>query len=58
MKFVLLAFLFLVFKINDNFALDIYRKPRCNYYAKKGYPLVEPCTGENEFGKIWTRYGE
>jgi len=58
MKFVLLAFLFLVFKINDNSALDIYQTPRCNYYAKKGYPLVEPCTGENEFGKIRFAHGD
>ena len=56
MKFVLLAFLFLVFKINENLAFAP-RLPTCGCKAE-WCRVVEPCTGENEFGKIWTRYGE
>ena len=50
----MLAFLLLGFKINENLAFAP-RIPMCKD-CKMDCHIVEPCTGENEFGIIGSKF--
>ena len=56
MRFVTLTFLLLGFKINENLATTP-PMPMCKD-CKMDCRIVEPCTGENEFGKIRFAHGD
>ena len=56
MKFVMLAFLLLGFKTNGNLATTP-PPPKCKDCKMDCY-ILEPCTGENEFGKIRFAHGD
>ena len=55
MRFIMLAFLLLGFKINENLARTP-PMPKCKDCKMDCY-IREPCTGENEYGLAWSPFG-